>query len=251
MTVVLETQQLRKKFAGLTATDDVSLKVETGRIHALIGPNGAGKSTLIHQLSGYLRPDSGSVLLDGIDITRLSPAARVRRGIARTFQVTSLLSEWTVTQNIRVAVQSRLGHNMRIFDSLAARYSIAEEVAHILETSPLRARSNVVVEDLSHGERKQLELLVSLASHPKVLLLDEPMAGLGHVESQEMVSFLEGMRGSVTILLVEHDMQAVFALADVISVLVYGRVVMTGTEVEITSSPEVREAYLGSENELC
>ncbi len=251
MTTILETEGLVKRFAGLTATDNVTFQLEEGHIHALIGPNGAGKSTLINQLCGNLLPDYGKILLDGYDITRLGPAARVALGLGRTFQVTSLLGEFTVRQNLGVAVQARRGHNMRILDSLSRRSEVWEETDQLLAANPLGRRSEIVVDDLSHGERKQLELLVSLAGRPRVLLLDEPMAGLGHVESQEMVEVLKALRGKVTILLVEHDMDAVFALADRISVLVYGRVIMTGNARDVSSSADVREAYLGTEGELC
>ncbi len=251
MTAILETQGLIKRFAGLIATDNVSFALEEGQIHALIGPNGAGKSTLIHQLCGNLLPTEGRILFAGQDVTRLAPAARVALGLGRTFQVTSLLGEFTVRQNMAVAVQARLGRNLRILDRMSARRDVWDETDTLLGGSPLGRRAEVVVDDLSHGERKQLELLVSLAGRPKVLLLDEPMAGLGHAESQEMIAVLEGLRGKVTILLVEHDMDAVFALADRISVLVYGRIIMTGSAGEIAASAEVREAYLGNEDELC
>ncbi|CAH0342424.1 ABC transporter ATP-binding protein [Rhizobium sp. CECT 9324] len=251
MTTLLKTEGLIKRFAGLTATDNVTFELEEGHIHALIGPNGAGKSTLINQLCGNLLPDNGKILLGSQDITRLGPAARVALGLGRTFQVTSLLGEFTVRQNLGVAVQARRGHNMRILDSLSRRSEVWEETDQLLAGSPLGSRSKIVVDDLSHGERKQLELLVSLAGRPSVLLLDEPMAGLGHVESQEMVEVLKTLRGKVTILLVEHDMDAVFALADRISVLVYGRVILTGNAQDVSSSADVREAYLGTEGELC
>lgn len=251
MTAILETQGLVKRFAGLTATDNVSFRLQEGHIHALIGPNGAGKSTLIHQLCGNLLPTEGQILFAGQDVTRLAPAARVALGLGRTFQVTSLLGEFTVRQNMAVAVQARLGGNLRIFDRMTARREVWEEADELLGKSPLGRRADIVVDDLSQGERKQLELLVSLAGRPKVLLLDEPMAGLGHAESQDMIEVLKGLRGTVTILLVEHDMDAVFALADRISVLVYGRIIMTGSAEEIAASAEVREAYLGNEDELC
>ncbi|WP_267554948.1 ABC transporter ATP-binding protein [Rhizobium rhizogenes] len=251
MTVILETQGLVKRFAGLTATDNVSFTLEEGHIHALIGPNGAGKSTLIHQLCGNLLPTEGRILFAGQDVTRLAPAARVALGLGRTFQVTSLLGEFTVRQNIAVAVQARLGGNLHIFDRMTGRREVWEETDELLDKSPLGRRADIVVDDLSQGERKQLELLVSLAGRPKVLLLDEPMAGLGHAESLDMIEVLKGLRGTVTILLVEHDMDAVFALADRISVLVYGRIIMTGSAEEIAASADVREAYLGNEDELC
>ncbi|MBB5703648.1 branched-chain amino acid transport system ATP-binding protein [Ochrobactrum daejeonense] len=251
MNAILRTENLVKRFAGLTATDHVTFSLQAGHIHALIGPNGAGKSTLIHQLCGNLMPNEGRILLGDTDITRLGPAERIGLGLGRTFQVTSLLGEFTVRENLGIAVQARLGGNMRIMDRVLTRNAVWEETDAMLSTHPLGRRRDIVVDDLSHGERKQLELLISLAGKPKVLLLDEPMAGLGHAESQEMVEVLQGLRGKVTILLVEHDMDAVFALADRISVLVYGRVILTGTAAEISASAEVREAYLGNEDEPC
>lgn len=251
MSVILKTEGLVKRFAGLTATDHVSFDLEEGHIHALIGPNGAGKSTLINQLCGNLLPDEGRILLGGADITRLGPAERVGLGLGRTFQVTSLLGESTVRANLGIAVQARLGGNMRIMDRVLSRRAIWEETDAMLAAHPLGRRAEIVVDDLSQGERKQLELLVSLAGKPRVLLLDEPMAGLGHAESLEMVEMLQSLRGQVTILLVEHDMDAVFALADRISVLVYGRIILTGTAAEVSASPAVREAYLGEEDEPC
>ncbi|RWR30998.1 ABC transporter ATP-binding protein [Sinirhodobacter populi] len=248
---ILYTEGLVKRFAGLTATDGVSLELRHGEIHALIGPNGAGKSTLINQLCGELMPDAGQVHLDGREITRMPPAERVRQGLCRTFQITSILGDFSVRQNMGLAVQARLGGNMRIMDSLRRRRDLWAEVDGMLAESALAARAGVLADDLSAGERKQLELLMALALRPKVLLLDEPMAGLGHAESQDMVRRLQTLRGQVSILLVEHDMEAVFALADRISVLVYGRLLMTGTAAEVMASAEVREAYLGGEDELC
>lgn len=251
MTVVLRTEQLCKRFAGLTATDNVSFDLEEGTIHALIGPNGAGKSTLINQICGNLNPTSGHIFLGGQDITRLTAAERIKHGLGRTFQITSLLGDFTVRQNMGIAVQARLGGNMRILDNFASRRQVWEEADAMLAEHPIGKRRDIIVDDLSHGERKQLELLVALAGRPRVLLLDEPMAGLGHSESLEMIEVLRALRSKVTILLVEHDMDAVFALADRISVLVYGRIILTGTAEEISASAEVREAYLGKESELC
>ncbi|PVB59893.1 ABC transporter ATP-binding protein [Labrenzia sp. 011] len=251
MTAALEIRNLFKHFAGLTATDNVSLTLKTGQIHALIGPNGAGKSTLINQLAGTLPPDSGQIFLEGQDITLRHPAERVLLGLGRTFQVTNLLGEFTVRENLGIAVQARCGRTLRILDRISGVRTIWDETDATLAGTALEARAGTVVDDLSHGERKQLELLVALVGKPKVLLLDEPMAGLGHAESQDMIQALEKLRGQVTILLVEHDMEAVFALADEISVLVYGSLLMTGTADEVSSSKEVREAYLGSEDSPC
>lgn len=248
---VLQVDGLVKRFGGLLATDDVSLTVAAAEIHALIGPNGAGKSTLINQLCGELAPDAGRIRLGGRDITGLSVPARVALGLGRTFQVTSLLDDATCRENIAMAVQAREGHNFRIWDAVRGRRSLWQAADTLLAGSALRTRADVVVQDLSHGERKQLELLVALARRPKLLLLDEPMAGLGHVESQEMIAMLKGIGTEIPMLLVEHDMEAVFALATRISVLVYGRIIATGTVDEIRRNAEVREAYLGAEDELC
>lgn len=251
MTAILQVRDLVKRFAGLVATDHVTLDVTEGHIHALIGPNGAGKSTLINQLCGELMPTSGTISLMGEDITRLPAATRVGRGLGRTFQISTLLNDMSVRQNIAMAVQAREGRNFRILDRLKGRSALWREVDAILAGSRLANHPEKLAGDLSSGGRKQLELLMALAGKPKLLLLDEPMAGLGHVESQEMIELLQGLRGKVSMLLVEHDMEAVFALADRISVLVYGRVILTGTVEDIRASEAVREAYLGGEEELC
>lgn len=248
MTPVLEIIGLSKSFGGLMATDNVSITVNSGEIHALIGPNGAGKSTLINQICGELTPNAGQVLLAGRDITRLPAAERVRLGLGRTFQITSLLDDMTVRENLGLAVQAREGGNFRIFDQAAKRPEIWAEVAATLQASALGPRADVPVADLAHGEKKQLELLMALAQRPRLLLLDEPMAGLGHVESQQMIEALRAVRTDCAILLVEHDMEAVFALADRISVLVYGRIIAAGPPEAIRSDPAVREAYLGEED---
>lgn len=251
MTAILQVRDLVKRFAGLVATDNVSLDVNEGHIHALIGPNGAGKSTLINQLCGELMPSSGTISLMGEDITTLPAAKRVARGLGRTFQISTLLNEMSVRQNIAMAVQAREGHNFRILDRLKSRDAIWREVDEILASSRLSHHSEKLAGDLPSGGRKQLELLMALAGKPKLLLLDEPMAGLGHVETQEMIELLQGLRGKVSMLLVEHDMEAVFALADQVTVLVYGRVILTGTVEDVRASEAVREAYLGGEEELC
>lgn len=248
---VLKVTKLAKRFGGLLATDDVSLTVEAGEIHALIGPNGAGKSTLINQLCGEITPDFGRIELGGRDVTHLSVPARVDLGLGRTFQVTSLLDEATCRENIAMAVQARDGLNFRIWDAVSRRSRLWNQADALLAGTALADRSATPAHDLSHGERKQLELLVALARDPRLLLLDEPMAGLGHVESQEMIESLRQIGTKTPMLLVEHDMEAVFALATRISVLVYGRIIASGTVEEIRENPEVREAYLGAEDELC
>ncbi|MDT8857938.1 ABC transporter ATP-binding protein [Paracoccaceae bacterium Fryx2] len=251
MTAILKIEGLVKRFGGLLATDHVTLDVFPGEIHALIGPNGAGKSTLINQLSGELAPDAGVIHLAGRDVTHLPVSARVDIGLGRTFQITSLLDDMTVRENVGMAVQAREGGNFRIWDSLRHRSAVWDAADVCLAACPLGPRAAVRVADLSHGEKKQLELIVALAMQPRLLLLDEPMAGLGHLESQAMIGMLRQTRESTAILLVEHDMGAVFALADRISVLVYGRIIAQGTVAEIRDNPAVREAYLGAEDELC
>lgn len=248
---VLQVKKLHKRFGELTATDDVSLTVEDGEIHALIGPNGAGKSTLINQLCGELAPDSGRILLGGRDVTRLPVPARVGLGLGRTFQVTNLLDDATCRENIAMAVQAREGLNFRIWDAVTGRQGLWDQADNLLAGTSLADRSDTPVHDLSHGERKQLELLIALAQKPKILLLDEPMAGLGHLESQDMITRLRDIGTHTPMLLVEHDMDAVFALATRVSVLVYGRIIASGTVDAIRENADVREAYLGAEDELC
>jgi branched-chain amino acid transport system ATP-binding protein len=248
MSAVLQIDGLVKRFGGLLATDTVTLDVRPGEIHALIGPNGAGKSTLINQICGEIAPDAGAIHLAGHDITRLAPAARVALGLGRTFQITSLLEDMSVRQNLGLAIQVREGGNFRFLDRLTRRHDIWDESDSRLEQSALAGRGLVRVADLSHGEKKQLELLMALAMQPRLLLLDEPMAGLGHLESHLMIDMLRAARAEAAILLVEHDMEAVFALADRISVLVYGKIVAQGTVDEIRANPVVREAYLGEED---
>lgn len=248
MSPVLELAGLVKTFGGLTATDHVSLTVNSGEIHALIGPNGAGKSTLINQICGELIPNAGQIHLAGRDVTRLPPADRVALGLGRTFQITSLLDDMTVRQNLGLAIQAREGGNLRILDHASKRAEIWDETDDSLRGSALGSRVAVKVADLAHGEKKQLELMMALAQRPRLLLLDEPMAGLGHLESQQMIESLRAARSECAMLLVEHDMEAVFALADRISVLVYGRIIAAGNADDIRANPAVREAYLGEED---
>ncbi|MGO4715612.1 ABC transporter ATP-binding protein [Bradyrhizobium sp. 2TAF24] len=251
MTPALELRGVCKRFGGLTATDQVSLSVPTGALHALIGPNGAGKTTLINQVAGELRHDTGAILLDGVEVGALSPWQRVHRGLARTFQITQLLSDETARDNVAVAVQVREGHSFRFFANARRHGDANRQAIQLLQEVGLAGCAATRVSDLAQGERKQLELAVALATRPSLLLLDEPMAGLSPVESQAMVALLRQLKGRVTIVLVEHDMDAVFALADRISVLVYGRVIASGTAEEIRSDPAVRTAYLGEGDEAC
>lgn len=241
----LELVSLVKRFGGVMATDHVDFRLESGEIHALIGPNGAGKTTLIGQIMGEIAPESGAIRLFGEDVTRASVRHRVRLGLARSFQITELLPEFTLAENLALAIQVRDGHSFRFWGHASADVEINREVAGRLAEAGLSARADIPVSALSHGERKDLELLLALVSKAPLLLLDEPMAGLGPSESAAMIARLTKLKGSRTILLVEHDMDAVFALADRISVLVYGRIIATGTPVEICANAEVQRAYLG------
>ncbi|MCO5089604.1 ABC transporter ATP-binding protein [Bosea sp. (in: a-proteobacteria)] len=244
-TPLLMIRGLRKRFGGLAASDGVDLDLREGEIHALIGPNGAGKTTLIAQLFGELKHDEGSIRLSGEEIGALPTAGRVRRGLARTFQITQLLPDFTMLDNVALAVQARRSHSFRFLAKARYDEGLRDGARRHLAAAGLGDRAGTRVADLSHGEQKQLEFAIALACEPRLLLLDEPMAGLGHAESEEMVAMLTALKGRVTMLLVEHDMDAVFALADRISVLVYGRVIATGTASEIRDNPEVRSAYLG------
>ncbi len=242
---LLSVRGLRKRFGGLIATDNVDLDVVEGEIHALIGPNGAGKTTLLTQLFGELSHDQGEIRLEGEPIDALPTPQRVRRGLARTFQINQLLPDFSMLDNVALAVQARQGHSFRFFADARRDKGLRQRAREHLTTAGLAHRAEVKVADLSHGEQKQLEFAIALACEPRLLLLDEPMAGLGHAESEQMVAMLSGLKGRVTMLLVEHDMDAVFALADRISVLVYGRIIATGTAQEIRDNADVRTAYLG------
>ncbi|MGE0421370.1 MAG: ABC transporter ATP-binding protein [Reyranellaceae bacterium] len=242
---LLKVSQLLKRFGGIVATDRLDLAVDEGEVHALIGPNGAGKTTLIAQLSGFLRPDGGRIVFDDHDITRLSAPARVHRGLARSFQITSVLREFSALDNVALAVQARQGHSFRFWSPARADRSLRDPAMRALDSVGLAGRAGHAAADLSHGERRQLEVAMALASEPRLLLLDEPMAGMGPEESARMVDLLRALKGRRTLLLVEHDMDAVFALADRITVLVYGRAIATGTPEEIRANAEVRQAYLG------
>lgn len=251
MAPILNVRGLVKRFGGLLATDHVDLTVQPGEIHALIGPNGAGKTTLISQLMGELKPNEGTIELAGKPIDGLTTARRVSLGLARTFQITCLLPDYSVLDNVAIAIQVRQGHSFRFWRNVRGEAALREEAASFLTGAGLEARADELVANLSHGEQKQLELAVALATKPQLLLLDEPMAGLGHAESQQMITMLRDLKSRVSMLLVEHDMDAVFALADRVSVLVYGRIIATGTVDEIRDNPEVRTAYLGEGDEVC
>lgn len=242
---VLDIRNVSKAFGGLKASDDVSLDLRPGEIHALIGPNGAGKSTLIKQIAGEIAPDRGQIHFNGRDVAALGQEARARAGLARSFQVSSVIPAMTALQNVQLAV---MGHSRRVFGFLRPvrrdRDLIDRATVHLAEVG-LEARVDVPAAALSHGERRQLEVAMALALQPKAFLLDEPMAGMGPDGSLRLTGFLDKLRTEAPILLVEHDMDAVFALADRVSVLVYGRVIATGTVAEVRANPQVQTAYLG------
>jgi branched-chain amino acid transport system ATP-binding protein len=244
---LLEITGLVKRFGGLIAANDVMLSVEPGRVHALIGPNGAGKTTLIQLISGGLSVDAGTIRLNGVDITGASMHARVRRGLARSYQITNIFRNLTVLDNVALAVQARSGSSFTFFRPVIRERKLFDEAHALLHDLGLGERAAVLAQSLSHGEQRQLEVALALATQPHLLLLDEPMAGMGPEELQKMVQLLLKLKGKVTLLLVEHDMDTVFRLADRISVLVYGRIIVTGTPDEIRAHPEVRKAYLGEE----
>jgi len=244
---MLKVEGLVKRFGGLAATDHLSLEVDDGALHALIGPNGAGKTTLIGQLTGELEPDSGRILFQGRDVTRLAVHRRAHLGLARSFQITSVFPSFTALDNVALAVQAHAGHSFRFWRDAGRDPRLADPARAVLERVGLGPRAHTPADALAHGEKRQLELAMALATNPKLLLLDEPMAGMAPEESARMVELLAELKGSLTILLVEHDMDAVFALADRITVLVRGKDLATGAPAEIRANPAVREAYLGEE----
>ena len=247
MTALLEVRGLVKRFGGLVATNALDLDVAEGELHALIGPNGAGKTTAIAQLAGEIPPDAGTIRFAGRDITRLSVAPRVRLGLARSFQITQILPRFTALENVALVYQIRAGHSFRFTNNPRADRSLTEPSRAMLARMGLAARWDSPAEDLAHGEQRQLELAMAIATGARLLLLDEPMAGLGLVESQAMTCLLASLKGETTILLVEHDMDAVFALADRVTVLVDGQAIASGAPDMIRADPAVRAAYLGDD----
>ncbi len=248
--VLLDVRGLVKTFGALRATDNVDLDIRTGETHAIIGPNGAGKTTLIGQLAGNIRPDAGDIRFDGEDVTGLSAAARARKGLARSFQITSIYREFTALENVALAVQAHAGHSFRFWRPASEEAALRDPARAIMNDLGLGERADVLAANLAHGEQRQLEIAMVLATRPRLLLLDEPVAGMGADESLRMVEFLATLKGRQTIILVEHDMDAVFTLADRISVLVYGQIIASGTPEEIRVNPDVRRAYLGEDAEV-
>ena len=245
---LLRVENLVRRFGGIVATDNLSLDIVKGELHAIIGPNGAGKTTLISQLTGQLAPSAGTIHFAGRDVTQLPAWRRSALGLARSFQITSLLPDFTAADNVALAAQAHDGHSFYFWSSARKERGLRETARTALARVGLEHRADVTVANLSHGEQRELELAVALATKPQLLLLDEPMAGLGVSESARMVELLKALRREVTIVLVEHDMEAVFALADRITVLVYGRVIASGLPADIRSNDEVKRAYLGEQH---
>jgi branched-chain amino acid transport system ATP-binding protein len=241
-------ENLVRRFGGIAATDNLSLDVISGELHAIIGPNGAGKTTLISQLTGQLLPNSGTIHFAGQDITKLPAWRRSALGLARSFQITSLLPDFTALDNVALAAQAHDGHSFYFWGNARKEKQLRNAAQSALARVGLADRADTLVSKLSHGEQRELELAVALATKPQLLLLDEPMAGLGTTESARMVKLLQELRREVTIVLVEHDMEAVFALADRITVLVYGRVIASDVPAAIRQNEEVRRAYLGEQH---
>ena len=244
---LLQVTGLVKRFGGLAATDGATLDVRAGEVHALIGPNGAGKTTLIHQIAGSLAPDAGRIVFGGADVTALPMAKRVHAGLARSYQITNVFGRLPVLDNLALAVQARSGGSLRFWRPARSERARYDEAAAVAERVGLAARLGRLANELSHGEQRQLEVGLALATNPKLLLLDEPMAGMGPDETARLLALLQSLRGGLTLVLVEHDMDVVFQLADRISTLVSGRVIACGTPDEIRAHPDVRRAYLGDE----
>jgi branched-chain amino acid transport system ATP-binding protein len=245
---LLQVDNLSKRFGGVVASEAITFDVLAGELHAIIGPNGAGKTTLIGQLAGEISPDAGSIRFDGTDITSLPTYRRSQLGLARSFQITSLFPDFTALDNAALAVQAHCGHSFRFWRDARREVELREPARAALARVGLEARGDVQVSNLSHGEHRQLEIAMALATKPRMLLLDEPMAGMGPEEAGRVVGTLRELKRELTILLIEHDMEAVFALADRITVLVYGRIIASGTPDVIRANRDVREAYLGEQD---
>jgi branched-chain amino acid transport system ATP-binding protein len=246
---VLRIEDLRKNFGALTVTDGVTLDVAPGELHAVIGPNGAGKTTLINQISGFLAPQSGRIRFDGRDITALPVDARARLGLARSFQITSILPGFSALENVALAVQARSGSSFRFIGRAARETALNRPARAALEEVGLCDRIDIPAGALSHGEKRALEMAIALAMAPKLILLDEPMAGTGREETERLTALLARLKGRFAMILVEHDMTAVFALADRISVMIYGRILASGAPAAVRNDARVISAYLGDEME--
>ncbi|MEZ5787651.1 MAG: ABC transporter ATP-binding protein [Xanthobacteraceae bacterium] len=247
--MLLEIDGLSKRFGGIVGSDGITLDVPRGELHAIIGPNGAGKTTLIGQLAGEMAPDTGNIRFEGRDVTALPGYRRSQLGLARSFQISSLFLNFTALDNVALAVQAHAGHSFHFWRSARSEPELREPARVALARVGLAERGDILVSKLSHGEHRQLEIAMALATSPRMLLLDEPMAGMGPEESARMVELLRELKGELTILLIEHDMEAVFALADRITVLVYGRIIASGSPDEIRANAEVRQAYLGEQEQ--
>jgi len=245
---LLKVDGITKRFGGVLASDGINLSIPKGELHAIIGPNGAGKTTLIGQLTGEIVPNAGQIVFAGEDITALPTYERSMRGLARSFQITSLFSDFTALDNVALAVQAHAGSSFHFWRNARTESELRDPARAALERVGLSHRADTLVSAMSHGEQRQLEIAMALATRPQMLLLDEPMAGMGPEESARLVRTLLDLKKQYTILLIEHDMEAVFALADRISVLVYGRVIATGLPDEIRANADVRQAYLGEQD---
>ncbi|MFP4390721.1 MAG: ABC transporter ATP-binding protein [Desulfococcaceae bacterium] len=248
---LLRVEGLRKRFGAVQASHDVNLSVAAGEIHALIGPNGAGKTTVLNQLTGEIEPDEGRIVFEGRDITGLPIHQRVGLGLARSYQITSIFERLTVRQNLALSIQARIGHSFRFWKDAGKDPEILAQMDSALARVGLTDRADLPAGNLSHGEKRQLDVGMALAGNPKLLLLDEPYAGMGPGGAVELTKLIRSLKGELTILLVEHDMNVVFSLADRITVLVYGETFATGPPEEIRANPEVRRAYLGEEDDGC
>ena len=246
----LKVEGLSKSFGGVVATNNLYFEIEPGEIHAVIGPNGAGKTTLVAQVSGMLKPDAGRILFLGRDISGLSADARSHLGLARSFQITSIFRKFTALANVALSIQAHRGHSFRFWKPASTDRALIEPARIILDDVGLGERANMIASNLAHGEQRQLEIAMALATQPKLLLLDEPTAGMGAEDSDRLCDFLSSLKGGVSMLLIEHDMDTVFTLADRVTVLVYGTAIANGTPDEIRQNDEVRAAYLGEDDEV-
>jgi branched-chain amino acid transport system ATP-binding protein len=243
----LQLENLAKNYGALNVTDDVSLDIASGELHAIIGPNGAGKTTLIHQISGLASPDSGRIIFYGRDVTELPMHERARLGLVRSFQITSILPRFSALENVALAVQAHSGSSFSFFGNAATEQPLNDAAMGLLARFGLAARAGTPAGLMSHGEKRQLELAIALAARPRLLLLDEPLAGTSHDESRQIIATLQQLRRELPIVLIEHDIDAVFALADRVSVLVYGRIIASGSPQSVRDNTAVRAAYLGEE----